>query len=150
MDPQSFLSQKVNAALSTKRIAVPAGEYPARVSKVDYRQMPNKQKPGEHFHIYEVTFAIDDENAKAVTGLNEPTVRKSIFLELGPDGLLDTSKGKNVDLGRFREAIGQNDPDKEWGFEDPVGAVCVIQVVNEPSADGQDTYANVGKMGKLG
>lgn len=146
MDPATFLSQAVSGALSTKRIAHPAGEYFATIKEISYKTMDSKKEPGKVFHILDVVFKTDDALAKEQTGMNEPTVRKSIFLDLLPDGsALDTSNGKNVDLGRLRAAVGQNDPEKSWTFNDLVGQQCYI-IVNH-NVEGEDTYANVGKVG---
>lgn len=148
IDAENFLNETITGANSTTRIPVPKGEYPVIIDDIQYRKADRKDQPGLVSHMLDVIFLIDDANVKEVTGLPKPTVRQTVFLDLGDDGKLDMSKGKNVQLGRMREALGLNDPDKPFSFGQLKGQACYITVVHNPSADGRDTYANVGSIGK--
>lgn len=149
LNAETFLNETITGANSTSRIPVPRGEYPAIIDDVAYREMDRKDQPGVKSHIVDVTFAIDDANVREVTGLPKPTVRQSLFLDLTAEGKLDVSKGKNVGLGRLREALGLNDPDKPFSFGHLKGQACYVTVEHNPSnkPDGE-IYANVGKVGK--
>lgn len=150
MDPMDFLNQTVTGAMSTQRIPVPKGEYPAIIKELGHRTLESKDEPGKLRHIMDITWRLDDENVKAVTGLPEPTVRQTVWLDLDAEGRLDYSPGKNVDLGRVREAVGQNDPNTEWRPSMLVGAAGVISIEHTPGKQPGDVYANVSKVGKLG
>lgn len=155
MDPSSFLEQTITGAFSTQRIPVPKGEYPAIIKEIGHRTMDSKQAPGTVTHMLDVTFGIDDANVKEVTGLPEPSVRQTIFLDLTTDDtgrtVLDGSAGKNIQLGRLREAAGQNDPNTPWSFNMLVGAAVVVSIEHNPGTkDPRDTFANVAKVGKIG
>jgi hypothetical protein len=148
VNPQDFLDQTVTGQNSTQRIPVPAAEYPALIDKVEYRQMNLPSQPGEIRHVCDVTYSIDDANVKEITGLPKPTVRQTLWLDLTADGKLDMSKGKNVDLGRLREALGLNDPEKPFSFSQLKGMACFIKVEHNPSKDGKDVFANVASVGR--
>jgi hypothetical protein len=148
LDSATFLSETVTGSNSTSRIPVPKGEYPAIISEIGYRTMPRKDNPALLSHILDVTYAIDDANVREVTGLPTPTVRDSLFLDLTDENKLDMSKGKNVQLGRLREALGLNDPNVQFSFMNLKGQPCYVTIEWNPSKDGKETYANVGKVGK--
>lgn len=148
-DPTSFLEQSIQGQLSTRYVLIPQGEYPAIISKYEARQ---HEKEGKVSTIVDVTFEIDDANAREITGLPNPTVRQSVFLDLTAEGKLDTSKGKNVPLGRMLKALGLTDDDgnlkEEFRWNSLLGQPCFVAVEHNPSKDGKETYANVGKIGK--
>lgn len=148
-DPNSFLQDTVTGANDTKYIPVPQGEYPAIIKSVAARQMDKKDKPGEKMTVADVVYEIDDATVKEVTGLDNPTVRQSLFLDLTPQGKLDMSKGKNINLGKLREALGLNDPNKPFSFGDLPGRAAIISVEHTPGKNEGEVYANVGKVGKL-
>lgn len=150
MDPSDFLNQTVTGAFSTQRIPIPKGEYPAMIKDLGHRTMDSKDNPGTIVHMLDVTYGIDDANVKEVTGLPEPSVRQTVFLDLDANGQLDTSKGKNVQLGRLREAAGQNDPNTPWSFGMLKGAALVVSIEHNPGKQAGDVFSNVAKVGKIG
>lgn len=108
-DPDTFLNQEVTGSSEVKYTPVPIGEYQAYVDDLEmssYNDQP----------ILQVTYAILNEELKASLGLEKPTVRDSIFLDMDPSGALAFGINKNVKLGRLREAVNQNDPKKKWNF----------------------------------
>lgn len=58
----------------------------------------------------------------------EPTVYQTIWLDISGSGGLDTSKGKNVGLGKLRDALGQNREGQPWSPGMLVGQVALIRV----------------------
>lgn len=112
-NPDDFLNQTITGSLDTKREPVPEGEWTAAVddgsNALKFRTLTNGQV------ILDVNWNILDDQLKANLGRDKLTVRQSIFLDLTADGKLDNAKGKNVDLGRVREALGQNFSDRPWG-----------------------------------
>jgi len=120
-DPDLFLSTQTASALDTQAVPVPEGEYNAVIKDVAARQVKDSI-------ILDVRWAIDDANVAAVTGLTEPTVRQSVFLDMTAGGGLDTSKGKNIQLGRLREALRQNIAGQPWAPAMLVGNVARVTV----------------------
>ncbi|TXH17941.1 MAG: hypothetical protein E6R03_03100 [Hyphomicrobiaceae bacterium] len=150
-DAQSFLQEQITGKTDTTYVPIPPGDYPAIITKLDAREQDNKNDSAKPWLVLDVTYQIEDQGVKEKTGLPTPTVRQSIFLERDEAGKLDFSRGKNIPLGRLREALGMNDPDKPFSFGQLMGQACVVSVVNTPKKDDPSTiYSNVNKVGKLG
>lgn len=104
-DEDAFMSNTSEGEMSTEYTPVPIGEYSAVVKKVGTRSGSGEK--GD-WAVLDVTWVIDDESIVKLTGMDEPTVRQSIFLDVTDSGGLDYGKGKNIHLGRLREALNQN------------------------------------------
>lgn len=120
-DPDLFLSQQSTEANDTQAIPVPEGEYTAVIKSVSARQAKDST-------ILDIVWSLDDEGVKQATGLKEPTCRQSIFLDVTASGGLDFGKGKNVSLGRLREAVKQNAAGVPWSPAQLNGAVARVTV----------------------
>jgi hypothetical protein len=108
-NPETFMDSTLTAPNATKVEGVPPGEYQA---VVDDEIKPPKvvtTKTGETMVFFEVPFNIQDEALKAKLGRDKLQVRHSVRLDIDESGALDMGKGKNVGLGRLREALGMND-----------------------------------------
>ena len=148
-DPQSFLNdQSVDGKLETQFTPIPAREYIALIQKIEARQMAKTSEPGE-WTVADFTLAIDDAAAKEATGLANPTLRDSVFLDIDPaTNKLAQGKNKNIALGRYLEATGLNG---QVGnpFQMLLGKMVKIQVVVEPDKkNAQNVYARVKAVGK--
>lgn len=148
-DPNTFLADTVTGANDTKYIPVPQGEYPAIIKSVAARQMASKSDTSKQVTVADIVYEIDDATVKQVTGLDNPTVRQSVFLDLTPQGKLDMSKGKNISLGKLREALGLNDASRAFSFADLPGRAAIVAVEHTPGKNEGEVYANVSKVGKL-
>jgi len=146
----TFLEQTVTGANETKYPVIPAGEYPAISKSIAAREMQNNKEPEKGpYTVLDITWAIDDAGVKEETGLDSPTCRQSVFLEL-KEGILDMSDKKNVPLGRLREALGLNDPDKPFSFNDLVGQPAIVRIEQSPNAkDPENPYSNVTKVAQV-
>lgn len=120
-DPDLFLSSQTADALDTVFTPIPEGEYNAVIKDVAARQ-------AKESILLDIKWAIDDEGVKQVTGQKEPTVRQSVFLDTTASGGLDASKGKNIQLGRLREAVKQNTAGQAWAPTMLNGAVARVTV----------------------
>lgn len=130
---ESFLNQTVTEANSTKLDPIPEGEYLAIVSKINVRQFNGKKDPSKSYVSLDLTWDIDDGALKERLQRDKITVRQSLMLDLSDSGSLDTSKGRNVALGRLREALGLNNPGQPFAFsmlEGKVGRVSVASRVD--------------------
>lgn len=149
-DPSSFLTQETDQQMDTQFILIPAGEYPAMIKKIDARQQQNPNDPSQVWTIIDITYAIDDQGVREETGLPEPSIRQSLFLDLDDSGKLATGKGKNVNLGRLREAVGLNKPGVAFSFDALVGQAVIVAVSHTPDKkDPEIIYANVKKVAAL-
>lgn len=143
-----FLGETFTESTSTEMVQVPPGTYPAVVKKLDARQ---GEKEGKTWRAVDITWEIDDATVKQATGMEHPTVRQGVFLDLTEAGQLDFGKGKNVTLGRIRAALGQNDPGKAWSFSQLLGGAATVTVVQEPGkgADAERLFARVKSVAAL-
>jgi len=129
-DADTFLSGTVEGEMSTDFVPIPEGEYAAFIKGVAARSTSSDK--GEYV-ILDVTWAVDDGEVAKTVGIDNPTVRQSIFLDVTENGGLDLSKGKNIQLGRLRDAVGQNDggPWAPSMLEGQVGRIRVAHRIYE-------------------
>ncbi len=129
-DPESFMETKVRGEMSTSIPPIPPGEYLCLVDTIEPKVITSKDK-GEDFFILEIMAVVDDELAREATGMKEPKARLSVFMDIEDDGSLNMDEGKNTDLGRFREALGQNNADEDWSPAMMLGASFIGNIINE-------------------
>lgn len=144
LNPEEFLSGTVEGASSTQLKPIPAGEFRAVCDNVELKSFEYKKgdRAGETGYRLVLVWHIDDEGLKAELGRN-PTMQQSIFLDMKGDSL-DMSEGKNVTLGRVRQAVGQNEPGKPWSPLMLKGAVAVLSIKQE--VDGEDIRSNIDRV----
>lgn len=147
-DPNTFLSTEEAGALSTTFEPIPDGEYEAMIGAGDEALKPRVTQSGRH--ILDVTWELNDEALRERLGREKLTVRQSLFLDMTSQGTLDRGTGKNVQLGRLREALGQNDPSKPWSPMMLRGAgPAKIRITQRAGDDGVTIYNDVKAVTKL-
>ena len=140
-DPEMFMNQQTTDSNSTTYTPVPEKELQAYIK--DVKAGTAGDKP-----VLNVTWATDDAEAREATGMDEPTVRQTIWLDLTPQGGLDMGKGKNVGLGKLREALGQNEPGQPWAPGMLFGQAAMISVKHRAGKDGE-VFADVKAVAAL-
>ena len=143
-DPETFLNTQVDGEMDTQFTPIPEGDWMATIDKIAFRKVTNKN--GEDKVIMDLTWEILDESVKKQTELEKPTARQSIFLDLTPEGGIDRGKNKNVQLGKVRDAVGQNKSGKPWGPAQLQSQVATVRVAQR--VDGENTYTDVKKVTK--
>lgn len=157
-DPKQFLGLTVSGPMATKITPVPEGEWLAIIS--------TKQPVAEWFDEAEwkdkksgqtktqptckVPFEITDSRAKELVKRETLMVNYDMFLDLLPNGQLDTGEDKNVRLGALREALGQNS-EPSWTFERLFGAgpVMVKIVHRKDDKRPDDTFPTITRVAKV-
>lgn len=153
-DPDVFMKQTVDAQLDTVIQQCPEGEYKAMIDDFDasaFRTFPDKKNPGREYTVFGPPFVIQDNAVAATLGRDKVVVfHKGMFIDIDATGGLDSSKGKNVDLGRLRDAVGQNKPGP-WTFDALKGAgPVIVKVIHESDPkDADKKYARVSRVVKL-
>ena len=152
-DAGSFMGQTVDAALDTVIKQCPEGEYRAIIDDFseDAFRTFTSEKNGKDYTVFSPPFVIQDPAVAAELGRDKVTVyHKGMFIDIGSTGGLDTSKGKNVDLGKLRDAVGQNAAGA-WTFNNLKGAGPVmVKVIHEADkADPEKKYARISKVVKI-
>lgn len=144
----TFLQSTVNDASSTVLTPIPEGIYAGAISKVDLRQTPGKKDPTQNYLWCDVTWTLQvPQPVLDEIGRKQATVRQSFGLDLTDSNTLDMGKGKNVTLGRLREAVKQNQAGKPWSFNMLKGAAAKVQVKHRP--DGDKLYEDVASITAL-
>jgi len=115
-DPSTFLDVTISESLDTKTIPVPMGEYPGTIEEVEIKSWQGKDDPSKSGLKLECKVILTDPSIEEVTGRDKNYVTHQIMLDLTPGGGLDLGKGKNVGLGRLREAVGLNTAGEAFSF----------------------------------
>ncbi len=130
-DPSLFLDSQVTESNSTSTIPVPVGEYLAVVEKVDARQWTKKDDPTVSGIALDIVYSISDQNVLDLLGRDKVTVKQGIILDMTDAASIDFGKGKNVSLGRLREAVDLNVPGQPFAFSMLIGRMAKVNVVHE-------------------
>lgn len=138
---EQFLDMQVDGAMDTKVVPVPVGEFLGICTEVKARTWASKKDPSKSGVTLDLTWEIEDQNVKAMLGREKVTVRQGIMLDLTESGGLDIGKGKNVGLGRVREAVGLNSPGQPFSATMIVGRPAKLKVTHR--VDGETIYAEV-------
>lgn len=145
-DAASFLQSQVTGVNDTKVVPPPVGEFTAVIEKIDARQVQGKKDPSKVYTFLEVTWDIDDANVKALLSREKVTVRQSVSLDFNEQGGLDMGKGRNIGLGRLREATGLNAPGVPFSFDQLAGRLAKVRIKHR--VEGEDTFAEVDGVAK--
>ena len=145
--PEQFLDMQVTESNDTKVIPVPVGEYLGVVEEVKVRTWTSKKDPSQSGLTLDVVWLIDDANVKALLGREKVTVKQGIMLDMTEAGGLDMSKGRNIGLGRVREATGLNTPGQPFAASMLTGRMAKVKVKHR--VDGENIYAEVESTAKV-
>ena len=123
-DPDAFMQQQVGDAMSTAVRLIPEKEYQAMVgdfTKDAFEQIDFTYKKGKRagqegsMTKFACPFILQDELVKADLGRDELIAYCEFLLDVDPNtGGLDWGQDKNVQLGRLREAVNQNNKGEVW------------------------------------
>lgn len=145
-DPATFLNQTVDEAMDTKIVPCPAGEYPAVADKVDIKTWASKDGSSSGIKLV-ILWDIQDPNVNAITMRNPTKVKQEQMIDLTESGQIDLGKGRNVGLGRIREALGLNTPGEPFSFNMLQGRTAKVNVTHR--VDGPDIYDQVKSIAPL-
>lgn len=146
--PEQFLEMQVTDSNDTKLTPIPVGEYTALPDKVEVKSWAKKDDPSVSGLKLVINWSIDDPAVKELLARDKVTARQDIMLDLTDSGGLDMGKGRNVGLGRLREATGLNTPGQPFSFTMLLGRPAKISVSHR--IDGEAIYAEVKGVAKLG
>jgi hypothetical protein len=143
-DPNTFLEMTTTDANSTVAVPVPVGEYLAVIEKIEARPWQSKKDPSKAGMALDITWNIDDANVKALLDREKVTVKQGLMLDVTDAGGLDMGKGKNIGLGKLREALDMNQPGQPFGFKMMEGRMARIAVSHRSDDnDSSRIYAEV-------
>jgi hypothetical protein len=149
-DVHSFLDAAVSGANDTKIVPCPAGEFRAIITKVEARTWASKDGSKSGIAL-DVSWDIEDPEVRQRLNRTEVIVRQGIMLDITPDNRIDTGVGKNVSLGRLREAVNMNDPSQPFSFNMLPGQMAVVTVTHRPDdRNPGDSFAEIRSVARLG
>lgn len=141
-----FMNTTFEQSLDTRVLPCPEGTWRAQITDVEAREIEikNGENAGQKRVVMDVTYEVVDEQPKLDTGRDSVKLRQGIFLDLTDSGGLDFSKGKNVRLGKLREAALQNTDGSPWAPSMLKGVVVLIEVTHRLHEG--DTFDDVKKV----
>ncbi len=137
-------------ALPTKIELVPECETRATVQGINLRKFQNDDN--EWRAIVEVMFSCNDPAIKEETGLDDPRVRYTMFLDVMKnwDGNgnppLEFGRNKNVQLARLLEGFGMNDG-RKFKWSSLIHEDAWVRVVKPRNLD-QAMFSDVAAIGQ--
>lgn len=143
-DPNQFLDMQFTDANDTVLRPVPVNEYVAVCDKCELRPWTSKDDPTKSGLALDLQWEIDDAALQEELG-RKPKVKQGIMLDMTADGTgFDMGKGRNVGLGRLREALGLNTPGQPFSFSMMPGKVAKISVTHRVDKNNPEViYAEV-------
>lgn len=144
-DPNTFLNTTYDEALDTKVVPCPVGEYLGLAEKVEIKQWAARDGSSSGLKLA-ILWDIQDENVKQLLGRDTVRVPQDQMLDLTETGALDFGKGKNVGLGRIREALGLNTPGEPFAFSMIQGRMAKVKVSHR--AVGEDLFNEIKAIAK--
>lgn len=145
-NPQEFMNQVSNEANDTRITPCPEGEYIGVLGEPKLEERTS-QKTGETYLQLTIPVTVDDPAAKEATGRDPLTVRWQSFIDRTENGGLNFGQGKNIKLGRLREATGLNKPGEPFSIGKLQGKIVKIAVKHRPDpTDSETIYDEVSKV----
>lgn len=150
---EQFLGTSVDAANSTKVKLIPERPegYRAQIATDGIGLASFKFKKGDRAgqpgYRMTVKWEIDDPDKSIEKEIGrKPIVTQSIMLDITSEGALDMGEGKNVQLGRLREAIGQNANGRPWAPAMLIGQMARINIKHRINDETGDLVMDVDKV----
>ena len=141
-DPASFLNTEVEAKFETAFTPVPEGDFPAQI--VDVLPRTVNTKNGERI-IVGIKWAITDQSVAEATGIDEPSVRQDLWIDMDDNGALATGVNQNIALGHLRDVLQQNNEGEAWSFAMLTGGVGTVRVKHRMT-DNQRIMAEISEV----
>ena len=145
--PDQFLDMPIEGSNDTKVVPVPVGEYTAVAEDVKVRQWQAKDDPSKSGLALDIVWNVDDAGLRELLGREKITCKQGIMLDLTDSGSIDMGKGRNIGLGRLREALGLNDPGQPFSFTMIPGRLAKVSIKHRVHEE--DVFAEVKGVAKL-
>jgi|SRR5215469_3791133 len=137
-DPEEFMQTSIKGATDTHYVPIPEGDYTAIVDSV----LPPKVTDEGRVFMH-VVWNIDSDNLRKSLERDKVMTRQTLWLDIDESGHLDDGKGKNVPLGRLREALGQNNPEIEWKPPMMIGRPARIKVTQRKDKESGEIFNDI-------
>lgn len=151
-NPQQFLDAQFTESNDTVLRPIPAGEYIGYIEPgtVDVKQWKSNKDPSVTGLKLASLLVIDDAAVRAELGRDKVTCRYEVMLDITEEGGLDMGKGKNITLGRLREATGCNEAGQPFAFRMLEGRPMKVLISHRvDDNDSSKVYTDVKGVAKL-
>lgn len=138
---EQFLDMVMEEALSTRAIPIPPGTWEAQIHDLSIRTGVNKES-GEPWRMLMVRWRFLSPEVQEITQRENPQITQSMFLQLSPQGGLLFGPNDNVELGRLRTALRQNESGKPWAPNHMKGQLAKLEIVAKTNETG-DIYGEI-------
>ena len=139
-DPTSFMDATFSETNDTKVVPIPIGDWPAIIEEPKMAEWKSRDGLKSGWKL-SMTMKIDSPEVAAITLRETNKVRHDVMLDLTESGALDMGKGKNVGLGRLREACNLNKPGEPFSFRMFDGKMIKVRIGHR--VDGEDIFSEV-------
>lgn len=147
-----FMNENIDAQFDTAIIPIPEGEHIGQIGtdekavEISYGISQKNNKPWMRadirVHLTDPNLAIQLQRQEG----QEIVARYGLMIDLDEQGKLDTRPQRNVNLGKLRDAVGQNQAGP-WNFSQLKGRPIKVKIKHKLSDDG-NTYSNVTSVTK--
>lgn len=144
---EDFLNATIEGANSTSAQPIPEGEYTAVIAEFKLRPWVKKDDPSVSGQALDVVWQLDAPNVAEELGRKELKAKQGIMLDFTDDGRLDMGKGRNVGLGRLREALDMNNPGQAFAISMIAGRMAKVKVKHR--IDKGNIFAEVDSVARL-
>lgn len=148
-DTDAFLNMQVEGENSTSTVPIPVGEYQGLADAIGVKSWQSKDDPDKAGLMLNITWLIEDEGVKSFLERDTVKIGQTVFLDLTENGTLDMGKGKNVQLGRLREALNLNQPGVAFSFNQLQGQMAKVSIDHGISETTGDPYHRVKGVARL-
>lgn len=132
-DADSFLNQEVNANFDSTYTPTPEGEFEGQLDKLNAASFIDKETKEEKPYL-KLSWRITDPEVIEVTGIKEPKVKQTVFLDI-ENGILLEGTNNNIMLGNLREIADKTG--NPFTLNDLVGMVGIVRVKHRIMDDGK-------------
>ncbi len=127
-DPDTFLSTEFSEPNETRFQPIPTMDCEASVDNI-------KVRVAKESTIMDVWWLLHDEVLAERLGRDRLVCRQSVFLDI-ENGVIALGPNKNVQLGRLRKALGQNEGGRPWSPRMLEGAgPALVHVEQDPNGE---------------
>lgn len=149
-EASSFLDATVETP-TERRSLLPADDYKAVIGEP---KATSGEKDGKPWYRIDVPLIVDVpptfQVSTAEGGLGLPptlTFNDRIFLDVTDSGAMDTSKGKNSGVRRYREALDMNKPGDAWSARKMQGRLVRVRIKHDVyEGEAREAVAGIAKV----
>lgn len=114
-DPNAFLQTTYTESMATQYVPIPEGIFNVVTGQptVAHGVSEKNQQP---WYRLDLPLTVDSDEVRQALGRDEVKTKFTIMLDLDENGHLARGVGRNVQLGRLRDALGLNTEGEEFSL----------------------------------